>query len=74
MKGGETWNAFDVIGHLIHGERTDWMPRAQMVLQFRNRDLSYRVQNLGTEASIEVRVIQAIRPANSNCTYGQGTS
>lgn len=33
-EGGETWNAFDVIGHLIHGERTDWMPRAQMILQF----------------------------------------
>lgn len=33
-EGGETWNAFDVIGHLIHGERTDWMPRTQMILQF----------------------------------------
>ena len=33
-EGGETWNAFDVVGHLIHGERTDWMPRAQMILQF----------------------------------------
>lgn len=33
-EGGETWNAVDVIGHLIHGERTDWMPRAQMILQF----------------------------------------
>jgi hypothetical protein len=26
--------AFDVVGHLIHGERTDWMPRAKMVLRF----------------------------------------
>lgn len=33
-EGKETWNAFDVVGHLIHGERTDWMPRARMVLQF----------------------------------------
>jgi len=33
-EGENTWNAFDVIGHLIHGERTDWMPRARMVLQF----------------------------------------
>src|SRR5213080_3355196 len=30
----ESWSAFDVVGHLIHGERTDWMPRARMVLQF----------------------------------------
>lgn len=33
-EGGETWNAFTVVGHLIHGERTDWIPRAQMILQF----------------------------------------
>lgn len=33
-EGEKTWNAFDVIGHLIHGERTDWMPRAKMILQF----------------------------------------
>lgn len=33
-EGGKTWSAFDVVGHLIHGERTDWMPRAKMILQF----------------------------------------
>jgi len=33
-EGGNTWSALDVVGHLIHGERTDWMPRAKMVLQF----------------------------------------
>jgi hypothetical protein len=32
-EGDNTWSAFDVLGHLIHGERTDWMPRIQMVLQ-----------------------------------------
>jgi hypothetical protein len=32
-EGGETWSPFDVIGHLIHGERTDWMPRARMILE-----------------------------------------
>lgn len=31
---GDTWSAFDVIGHLIHGERTDWMPRARIIMQF----------------------------------------
>jgi hypothetical protein len=31
-EGGETWSPFDVIGHLIHGERTDWMPRAKIIL------------------------------------------
>jgi DinB superfamily len=33
-EGGNTSNAFDVIGHLIHGERTDWMPRAKRILEF----------------------------------------
>ncbi len=33
-EGENTWSAFDVVGHLIHGERTDWMPRARIVLQF----------------------------------------
>src|SRR5262249_48753835 len=32
-EGDNTWSAFDVVGHLIHGERTDWMPRVRMVLQ-----------------------------------------
>lgn len=32
-EGGETWSPFDVIGHLIHGERTDWMPRVRIVLE-----------------------------------------
>ncbi|MGB8542416.1 MAG: DinB family protein [Candidatus Acidiferrales bacterium] len=33
-EGENTWSVFDVVGHLIHGERTDWMPRAKIILQF----------------------------------------
>jgi len=33
-EGENTWTAFDVVGHLIHGERTDWMPRLRMILEF----------------------------------------
>jgi len=33
-EGEKTWSAFDIVGHLIHGERTDWMPRTKMILQF----------------------------------------
>jgi hypothetical protein len=32
-EGPETWSPFDVVGHLIHGERTDWMVRAELVLR-----------------------------------------
>ncbi|HEY3935810.1 MAG TPA: DinB family protein [Bryobacteraceae bacterium] len=31
-EGENTWTALDVVAHLIHGERTDWMPRARMIL------------------------------------------
>ena len=31
-EGGETWSAFDVVGHYIHGEKTDWMGRTQIIL------------------------------------------
>ncbi len=30
-EGSDTWSPFDVIGHLIHGERTDWVPRARII-------------------------------------------
>ena len=32
-EGDGTFSAFDVIGHLIHGDRTDWMPRARIILE-----------------------------------------
>jgi hypothetical protein len=32
-EGLKTWSPFDIVGHLIHGERTDWMPRARMILE-----------------------------------------
>jgi DinB superfamily len=31
-EGGETWSVFDVIGHLIHGEKTDWIIRIEIIL------------------------------------------
>jgi hypothetical protein len=33
-EGENTWTVFDVVGHLVHGERTDWIQRAKVVLQF----------------------------------------
>jgi DinB superfamily len=33
-EGENTWNAFEVVGHLIHGERADWIPRAKIILEF----------------------------------------
>ena len=32
-EGGETWSPYDVIGHLIHGEQTDWLARVRITLE-----------------------------------------
>ena len=32
-EGPDTWSPYDVVGHLIHGERTDWIPRARRILE-----------------------------------------
>jgi len=32
-EGASTWNAVEIVGHLIHGERTDWLPRARIILE-----------------------------------------
>jgi hypothetical protein len=32
-EGPGTWSPFDVVGHLIHGDRTDWMPRVEHILR-----------------------------------------
>ena len=30
-EGPDTWSPYDVVGHLIHGERTDWIARAEII-------------------------------------------
>ena len=32
-EGPETWSPYDIVGHLLHGERADWVPRARIILQ-----------------------------------------
>lgn len=32
-EGDDTWSTFDIIGHLVHGERVDWVPRARIILE-----------------------------------------
>ena len=31
-EGIETWSVYDIIGHLIQGEKTDWIPRIEIIL------------------------------------------
>jgi hypothetical protein len=32
-EGEKTWSAYEIVGHLIHGELADWMPRARRILE-----------------------------------------
>ncbi len=32
-EGGETWSVYDIVGHLIHGETTDWVNRMEIILR-----------------------------------------
>jgi uncharacterized damage-inducible protein DinB len=32
-EGEDTWSPYDIVGHLIHGEEADWIPRARIILE-----------------------------------------
>ncbi len=32
-EGTDSWSPFDIVGHLIHGEETDWLPRAKIIME-----------------------------------------
>lgn len=36
-EGAETWSAYDVVGHLLHGEMTEWIPRVRTILEHGER-------------------------------------
>lgn len=33
-EGGETWSPYDVVGHLIHGDKTNWIQRIRVILEY----------------------------------------
>ncbi len=35
-EGPDTFSPFDVLGHLVHGEKTDWTARIKMILEYGN--------------------------------------
>jgi uncharacterized damage-inducible protein DinB len=50
-EGPGTWSVFDVVGHLIHGEETDWIPRVLVILQ---RDPSRSFEPFDRTAQFQV--------------------
>jgi len=51
-EGDKTWTAFDVVGHLIHAERADWIPRARIILQHGDSQPFAPFDRLGHEREI----------------------
>jgi hypothetical protein len=39
-EGEYTWSVFDVVGHLLHGDKTDWISRIKIIL-FENEDKNF---------------------------------
>jgi hypothetical protein len=78
-EGGQTWSPFDVLGHLIHGERTDWVPRARVILrsgehetfepfdrfaQFEDSEGKSLEELLGTFAELRSENVRALNELN----------
>lgn len=58
-EGPDTWSPFDVVGHLIHGDQTDWIARAERILEH------------GTELAFEPFDRFAQKEASRGKTLGQ---
>jgi hypothetical protein len=70
-EGPETFSPFDVVGHLIDGEETDWMPRARIILarepnaRFEPYDrFRHRTRNVGRTLSSLLDEFARLRSAN----------
>jgi len=58
-EGAEAWSPGEIIGHLIHGERTDWIPRARIILKqesYRRFDPFDRFAELKTDRLVRDRL------------------
>jgi len=77
--GEDTFSPFDVLGHLIHGEQTDWIPRAQIILAHGesrpfepfDRFAQYEV-SLGKTVSELIDQFATLREANIRALRGMG--
>jgi hypothetical protein len=52
-EGGETWNAREIVAHLSHAERTDWIPRVKHLLEFGEREPFPPFDRLGHRREME---------------------
>lgn len=70
-EGPDTWSPFDIVGHLIHGERTDWIPRTRIILSGDERRrfepfdrFAMFEESPGTSLSELLDIFEALRALN----------
>jgi hypothetical protein len=59
-EGENSWTVFDVVGHLIHGDRTDWLARARMILRDGETRAFERFDRLGQFRESEGKTLDAL--------------
>ena len=59
-EGESTWTAFEIVGHLIHGDRTDWIPRVKRVLDDGDRKPFEPFDRLGQRREIEGKSLEQL--------------
>jgi hypothetical protein len=59
-EGANTWSPFEIVGHLVHGERTDWMRRARMILQSGNTQTFAPFDRLGHVCESQGKSLQQL--------------
>ncbi|MEL6562633.1 MAG: DinB family protein [Bacteroidota bacterium] len=72
-EGENTWSPFDIVGHLIHGEKTDWMVRAEIIVS-NNQNKEFEVfdrfaqfeESRGKTINQLLREFESLRHANIN--------
>jgi len=59
-EGQDTWSPLEVIGHLIHADRTDWLPRARTILQHGDKQPFEPFDRQGHEREIKDRSLSEL--------------
>lgn len=59
-EGPETFSPYDVVGHLIHGEATDWTARAKTILEFGNTKTFERWNRVAMYEESEGKTMQQL--------------
>ena len=55
-EGPDTWSPYIIVGHLIHGERADWIPRARIILaQGEDTRFTHSIDSLSSAKAKENR-------------------